>query len=56
MPFDIGTVVQPGYSTGGNATRVSDYANDLLPEIKRHVVNFIGHFDVSPALTLVSEQ
>ena len=55
VPFDIGTVVQPGYSTGGNATRVSDYANDLLPEIKRHVVNFIGHFDVSPALTLFAD-
>lgn len=55
VPFNIGTVVQPGYSTGGNGTRVADYQNDLLPELKRHVVNVIGHFDVSPALTLFVE-
>ncbi|MDP1028783.1 TonB-dependent receptor [Sphingomonas sp. KR1UV-12] len=55
VPFDIGTVIQPGTSTGGNATRVADYQNDLLPDIKRHVVNLIGHYDVSPALTLYAE-
>lgn len=55
VPFDIGTVVQPGYSTGGNATRLSDYQNDLLPQIKRHVVNALAHFDVAPALTLFAE-
>lgn len=55
VPFDIGTVVQPGYSTGGNATRVADYQNDLLPELKRHVVNALAHFDVSSALTLFAE-
>lgn len=55
VPFDIGTVVQPGYSTGGNATRVADYQNDLLPDVKRHVVNVLGHFDVSPALSLFAE-
>lgn len=55
VPFDIGTVVQPGISTGGNATRVSDYQNDLLPQVKRHVVNVLGHFDIAPALTLFAE-
>jgi iron complex outermembrane receptor protein len=55
VPFDIGTVIQPGYSTGGNATRVADYQNDLLPDIKRHVVNVLGHFDVSSALSLFFE-
>ncbi|WP_260599441.1 TonB-dependent receptor domain-containing protein [Sphingomonas endolithica] len=55
VPFDIGTVVQPGYSTGGNGTRIADYQNDLLPQIKRHVVNVLGHFDVSPALTVFVE-
>lgn len=55
VPFDIGTVLQPGYSSGGSGTRIADYQNDLLPEIKRHVVNVLGHFDVSPALTLFAE-
>ncbi len=55
VPFDIGTVLQPGFSTGGNATRIADYQNDLLPKLRRHVVNLIGHYDVSPALTLFAE-
>ncbi len=55
VPFDAGTTVQPGFSTGGNATRVADYQNDLLPDIRRHVVNMLGHYDVSPALTLFAE-
>ena len=55
VPFDAGTTVQPGFSTGGNATRVADYQNDLSPELKRHVVNVIGHFDVSPALSLFAD-
>lgn len=38
VPFDIGTIVQPGYSTGGNATRVADYQNDLLPELGREPI------------------
>ncbi|MHA6724033.1 TonB-dependent receptor plug domain-containing protein [Sphingomonas sp. RS2018] len=55
VPFDAGTTVQPGFSTGGNATRVADYQNDLLPDLKRHVVNVLGHFDVSDALTVFVE-
>ncbi|MCG7347349.1 TonB-dependent receptor plug domain-containing protein [Sphingomonas sp. ACRSK] len=55
VPFDVGTVVQPGYSTGGSGTRVADYQNDLLPDIKRHVVNAIARFEVSPALELFLE-
>lgn len=55
VPFGLGTVLQPGYSQGGNGTRVADYANDLLPDIRRHVVNGIARFEVSPALELFAE-
>ncbi|MFC3580103.1 TonB-dependent receptor plug domain-containing protein [Sphingomonas hylomeconis] len=55
VPFDVGTVLQPGVSSGGNGTRIADYQNDLLPKLNRHVVNAVGHFDVSPALTLFAE-
>ena len=55
VPFDPGLAIPGGYTQGGSATRVSDYGNDLLPRIKRNVVNLIGHFDVSPALTIFAE-
>jgi iron complex outermembrane receptor protein len=55
VPFDPGTFVPFFYQQGGNATLVSDYGNDLLPKIRRNVVNLITHFDVSPALTLFAE-
>ncbi len=55
VPFSLGTVIQPGYSQGGSGTRVSDYANDLLPDINRHIVNVLGHYDVTPGLTVFAE-
>jgi outer membrane receptor protein involved in Fe transport len=55
VAFDPGRFVPDYYQQGGNATRVSDYGNDLLPKIRRDVVNLIGHFDVSPALTIFGE-
>ncbi|KQM28702.1 MULTISPECIES: TonB-dependent receptor plug domain-containing protein [unclassified Sphingomonas] len=55
VPFQLGTVLRPGFSQGGSGTRVADYQNDLLPQIDRHVVNAIAHFDVSPALTLFAD-
>ncbi len=55
VPFSLGTVLRPGFSQGGSGTRVADYQNDLLPQIDRHVVNAIAHFDVSPALTLFAD-
>ncbi|MEG3086676.1 TonB-dependent receptor plug domain-containing protein [Sphingomonas sp. PB4P5] len=55
VPFDMGTVLQPGFSSGGSGTRIADYQNDLLPELNRHVVNAVGHFEVSPALTIFAE-
>lgn len=55
VAFDKGTFVPDFYQQGGDATLVSDYGNDLLPKIRRDIVNLIGHFDVSPALTLFAE-
>lgn len=53
--FDRGGFVPDFFQQGGNATLVSDYANDLAPSIERHIVNAIGHFDVAPALRLFAE-
>jgi outer membrane receptor protein involved in Fe transport len=55
QPFDHGTLVAPAYQQGGSGTLVSDYGNDLLPQIKRDVVSASAHFDVSSALTLYAE-
>ncbi|KAJ8136305.1 hypothetical protein OY671_010482, partial [Metschnikowia pulcherrima] len=46
-PYNSGTAVPGGYSIGGDDTSTSDYSNDSRPSTKRHVVNSIGHFDVS---------
>ncbi len=55
VPFSLGTVLRPGFSQGGSGTRVADYANDLLPDIQRHIVNALGHFDIAPGLTVFAE-
>lgn len=55
VPFDPGTFVPNFYQQGGNATLVSDYRNDLLPKVERHVVNALTHFDVSDAVTIFAE-
>jgi iron complex outermembrane receptor protein len=55
VPYDPGTFVPNFYQQGGNATLVSDYGNDLLPDTRRDVVNLIGHYEVSPALTLFAQ-
>ena len=54
-PFDPGTFVPDFYQQGGNATLTSDYGNDLLPQVDRHVFNAIAHFDVSDSLTIFGE-
>lgn len=54
-PYNLGTSIPGGYSRGSDDTLVSDYGNDLLPSIKRHVVNFNARFEVSPALKLFVE-
>lgn len=55
QPYNLGTEIPGGYSRGSDDTLVSDYGNDLLPSIKRHVVNFNSRFEVSPALKLFAE-
>lgn len=55
IAFDPGTFVPDFYQQGGNATLVSDYGNDLLPRIRRDVVNLLTSFEVSPALTFFAE-
>lgn len=54
-PYDYGQAVPGGYQRGGNATSVADYGNDVRPSVRRHVVNAIGHFDVSDKVTLFAE-
>jgi iron complex outermembrane recepter protein len=53
--FDPGKFVPDFYQQGGNATLVSDYGNDLLPSINRDIVNFVGHYDLFPSMTLYAE-
>ena len=54
-PYQLGLVTPDGYEQGGSATPVADYGNDLLPKIRRNVFNLLGHYDVSPALTIFAE-
>lgn len=54
-PFDPGSFVPNFYQQGGSATLVSDYGNDLLPDVERHVVNLLTHYDFSPSFTLFAE-
>ncbi len=54
-PYDPGTFVPDFFQQGGSGTPVSDYGNDLIPEVERHVVNLLTHYDFSPGLTLFGE-
>ncbi|GEN98293.1 TonB-dependent receptor [Novosphingobium sediminis] len=54
-PYNLGTEIPGGYSRGSDDTLVSDYGNDLLPAITRHVVNLNTRFEVSDALKLFAE-
>jgi iron complex outermembrane receptor protein len=44
-----------GYTQGGSSTPVDGYQGDLFPEVDRHLVNVLGHFDVNDSLTLSAE-
>ena len=44
-----------GYTQGGSSTSVDGYQGDLFPEVKRHLVNVLGHFDVNDSLTISAE-
>ena len=54
-PFDQGFAVPPYYQQGGDGTLTSRYKGDLLPRITRHIINAIGHYDVSDKLTFYGE-
>jgi iron complex outermembrane receptor protein len=55
--YDRGFVLENsgGYTQGGSSTPVNGYQGDLFPELERHLVNLLGHFDVSDSLTLSAE-
>jgi len=53
--YDNGVDLGEGYVLGGSSTLVSRYGNDLLPDIRRHVINGIAHYDVNDKLTLYAE-
>ncbi|MGU3391494.1 TonB-dependent receptor plug domain-containing protein [Sphingomonas sp. M1A8_2b] len=53
--WDPGITIPGGYAKGGSATSVADYGNDLRPEVERHVVNAIAHFDVSDKFKIFAE-
>ena len=55
--YDRGFVLENsgGYTQGGSSTPVNGYQGDLFPELERHLVNVLGHFDVSESLTLSAE-
>ncbi|MFM9935593.1 MAG: TonB-dependent receptor, partial [Novosphingobium sp.] len=54
-PYNLGTSIPGGYSRGSDDTLVSDYGNDLLPAITRHVVNLNTHYDFSNAFQVFAE-
>lgn len=54
-PYDPGVFVPNFYQQGGSGTLVSDYGNDILPQIKRDIVSAVFHFDVSDAFKLYAE-
>ena len=54
-PFDHGSFVPDFYQRGGSGTLVSDYANDLAPQVKRDILNGLARFQVSDALELYAE-
>lgn len=55
LPFIHGQGLGSGVDSGGSGTPLSRYANDLRPDITRHVVNLFGRFEVSPAFEIYAE-
>jgi len=48
-------LLKDNYSQGGDSTRLTDYFNDVRPSTTRHVVNMIGHYEISPAFEIFGE-
>jgi iron complex outermembrane receptor protein len=57
LVYDRGFLLENsgGYTQGGSSTPVDGYQGDLFPEVERHLVNVLGHFDVNDSLTLSAE-
>lgn len=57
QPYDRGFLLENsgGYTQGGSSTATNGYQGDLFPASQRHLVNLLGHFDVSDSLTISAE-
>lgn len=55
VAYDPGRFVPDFYQQGGNGTLVSDYGNDLLPRIRRDVVNLVTNFQLTDNINLFAE-
>jgi iron complex outermembrane receptor protein len=55
VPVVPGVLLPDGLEQGGSGTLLADMGDDLLPRNRRDIVSALGHFDVSPALTLFAE-
>jgi iron complex outermembrane receptor protein len=57
MPYDLGRPLPGagGIVQGGSSTPTAGYQGDYLPQFTKHNANFLGHFEVSPALTIFAE-
>lgn len=55
VPFDPGRFVPQAFQQGGSGTLLSDYANDLQPELTRHIVNGLARFEFSRAVEVFVE-
>nr|WP_294169363.1 TonB-dependent receptor [uncultured Sphingomonas sp.] len=55
VAYDPGEFVPDFFQQGGNATLVSDYGNDLLPKIRRNVLNLVTNYELTPSITLFAE-
>ncbi len=55
--YDRGFVLENsgGYTQGGSSTPTDGYQGDLFPEIKRHLFNVVGHFDLNDSTTISAE-
>ena len=55
--YDRGFVLENsgGYTQGGSSTPVDGYQGDLFPELDRHLVNVLSHFDVTDSFTISAE-
>ncbi len=55
--YDRGFVLENsgGYTQGGSSTPVDGYQGDLFPELDRHLVNLLSHFDVTDSVTISAE-